>query len=175
MLVRGGETMHVRRIGQGEGEVYRSVRLAALAESPAAFSTTYESAVGRSAESWQAQADGAASGTLRATFLAFSGDLPVGLASVYRTAVTATEAELLQVWIAPADRGSGLARVLVEACLAWAAAAGIQRVVAALEPGNERARKFYAKLGFVAISPDALVMALDLDRMNPRMSPVPSA
>ena len=73
----------VRRIRIGEGGLFRQMRLTALRESPSAFGSTFESALRRSPESWSEQADSTAQGSDRSTFIAFSGDLPIGIAALY--------------------------------------------------------------------------------------------
>ncbi|HTX71938.1 MAG TPA: GNAT family N-acetyltransferase [Rectinemataceae bacterium] len=141
--------MLIRRIQTGEWGIYRQLRLAALLESPRAFSTTYEDALARTEESWREQADSAARGGDRCSFLAFTEQgFPVGLASAYRDGRKPDEAELLQVWVSPNLRGSGLARSLVKAALAWCGDRGIWRVTAIVVEGNDRALAFYGRLGF---------------------------
>ena len=160
--------MHeIRRISPGEGRLYRSLRLAALKNAPEAFQTTYEEALAKGDEQWAAPADGAASGRDRASFIALADNEPVGLASVYRlgNALAATgsraEAELLQVWLAPGLRGSGLSRDLVMACIRWSAEVGVRRLVAEVMVGNDRAKRFYLGLGFRASGGEGTVLELD--------------
>jgi len=160
--------MHeIRRISPGEGRLYRSLRLAALKNAPEAFQTTYEEALAKGDEQWAAQADGAASGRDRASFIALADNEPVGLASVYRRAdaLAATgasaEAELLQVWLAPGFRGSGLSRDLVMACIRWSAEVGLRRLVAEVKAGNDHAKRFYLGLGFTVSSNDGTILELD--------------
>ncbi len=146
-------TITIRRIRTGEAGLFKSLRLAALKESPYAFSSTYESARQRSPSSWQLQADSTAEGTDRATFLAFSDEVPIGLTSAYRSQDKPDEAEVLQVWVAPHYRGSQVARELLEAALRWCESNGIRRVMAAVTTGNDRALRFYSKHGFTAQGP----------------------
>jgi ribosomal protein S18 acetylase RimI-like enzyme len=138
----------IRRIRPGEGLLFKQLRLAALKESPSAFSSTYESAVNRSRESWFEQADSTAIGTDRCTFLAFADESPVGIAAIYRDKAKKEEGEILQVWVAPDFRGSGVARELLDTALRWCAENGIRRVWATITRGNDRALKFYRKYGF---------------------------
>jgi hypothetical protein len=91
----------VRRIKLGEGKLFKQIRLTALRDSPFAFATTYESAVNRSADSWREQADSTAKGSDRATFIAFSDDLPIGIAALYRDKDRVGVGEVLQVWVTP--------------------------------------------------------------------------
>jgi GNAT superfamily N-acetyltransferase len=160
--------MHeIRRIRPGEDRLYRSLRLAALKDAPEAFQTTYQEALARGDEQWAVQADGAAAGVDRACFLAFVDDEPAGLASVYRGAGllaakgSAAEAELLQVWLAPGARGTGLSRELVMTCIRWSAEVGVRRLVAEVKAGNDRARRFYLGLGFRASGGDGTILELD--------------
>ena len=160
--------MHeIRRIRPGEGRLYRFLRLEALKDAPGAFLTTYEEALAKGDEQWEAQANGAAAGEDRASLLALVDNEAVGLASVYRRtgALAATgaavEAELLQVWLAPAFRGTGLARELVLTCVRWSAEVGIRRLVAEVKAGNDHARRFYLGLGFSTSNEDGTILELD--------------
>jgi GNAT superfamily N-acetyltransferase len=114
------DMISVRRIRAGEGQIFRDLRLTALKESPAAFSSTYASAVGRRWESWRDQADSASSGTERCTFIAFADRTPVGIASAYRDSAEADEREVLQFWVNPDWRSRGVGRELLEASSAGA-------------------------------------------------------
>lgn len=140
----------VRRICPGEWQLFRRVRLAALRESPAAFSSTYESARARSDQSWREQADASAGGTDRATFFALVDGSPAGIGAVYRDTDRPDEAEMVQVWVAPKFRGGTVAGELMDALVEWCKANGIRRVSAGVATGNDRALRFYAKHGFFA-------------------------
>jgi GNAT superfamily N-acetyltransferase len=142
----------VRRIRLGEGQLFKDLRLAALTESPNAFSSTYESAVERSWESWRDQADGSASGNDRCTLIAFAGGTPVGLGAVYRDGPQADEGELLQFWVRPDWRRRGVGRELLEALLRWCEENGILRVRATVTAGNDRAARFYKGHGFASVT-----------------------
>ncbi len=138
----------IRRVRPGEGKLFKELRLASLKESPSAFSSTYESAINRSWESWCEQSDSTATGTDRCTFLAFSDESPVGIAAVYRDKDKKEEGELLQVWVSPDFRGGPLASKLLGAVLRWCDENGIRRVLARVTRVNDRALKFYRKYGF---------------------------
>ena len=138
----------VRRIKVGEADLFRKIRLTALRESPSAFGSTYESAVQRSPRSWQEQADSTAQGSDRATFIAFSGDSPVGIGALYRNEGGTDVGEMLQVWVAPEYRGQGVANQVMEAALTWASENGFRTVIATVANGNTRALRFYLKHGF---------------------------
>jgi GNAT superfamily N-acetyltransferase len=138
----------VRRIKVGEGELYKQIRLRALREAPYAFLSTYASALERSAENWREQADRSAEGKDRATFFAFSEDELVGLAALYRDPDRADTGEILQVWIAPEQRGTGLAVTLLDEVLDWGRQNGFNRFLANVTQKNDHALRFYLRYGF---------------------------
>jgi len=138
----------VRRIRTGEGHLFRRMRLASLRESPSAFGATYESAQLRTLESWAEQADRTAQGTDRSTFIAFSGESPIGIAALYRMGEGTDVGELLQVWVSPEYRGQGVTTDLMDAVFRWAKENGFRTVVAGVARGNARALRFYQKYGF---------------------------
>lgn len=138
----------VRRLQVGEADLFRQVRLMALQEAPDAFPSTYAAALQRSAESWRDQADRSAEGRDRATFIAFSNDLPVGMAALYRDEEKAGVGELLQVWVGPEYRGTAIVWDLMDAVFKWAGENNFHRIIAGVTKGNARALKFYIKYGF---------------------------
>jgi RimJ/RimL family protein N-acetyltransferase len=138
----------VRRIHIGEADLFKRMRLASLQDAPYAFSSTYESALGRSDESWREQADSTAQGADRATFIAFSQDAPIGIAALYRRPGQTDVGEMLQVWVAPEYRGKRVAWDLMEAVFEWAGDNGFRTIIATITKGNTKAQRFYRKYGF---------------------------
>jgi RimJ/RimL family protein N-acetyltransferase len=124
------------------------MRLTSLQDAPYAFSSTYDSQLHRSAESWREQAESTAQGTNRATFIAFSEDVPIGIAALYRIEVQADVGELVQVWITPEYRGKSIAWDLMNTILEWAGENNFHTIKATITDGNTRALKFYIKYGF---------------------------
>jgi GNAT superfamily N-acetyltransferase len=138
----------VRRLRLGEGELFKQMRLTSLRESPFAFSSTYESALKRTPESWRDQADQSAEGPDRATFLLFSEDTPIGIAAIYRDMNNIDTGEVIQVWVSPGYRGTGAAETLMEAVFGWARENTFRRILAGLNYRNVRALRFYQRMGF---------------------------
>ncbi len=149
-LMNGEKTYAIRRLAVGEAELYRSVRLEALRESPEAFSSSYEAALGRSMESWANQADEAADGGDRAIFIVEDGG-PVGLAALYRDTEISSHGELIQMWIAPSHRRSGVGEALLGHLFDWAARHSYAAVKAEVTDGNQRALRFYLRCGFTEL------------------------
>jgi ribosomal protein S18 acetylase RimI-like enzyme len=138
----------IRRILTGEADLFRQIRLKALQEAPYAFSSTYDAAMQRSAESWREQAESSVQGSDRATFIAFSGDIPVGITALYRREGQADTGEVLQVWVAPEFRGKRVAWDLMDVVFRWAGENNFRRIIAGVTKENPRALRFYSKYGF---------------------------
>jgi GNAT superfamily N-acetyltransferase len=102
----------------------------------------------RSQKSWCGQADSTAQGSDRATFIAFSDDLPIGIAALYRDGARMDVGEVLQVWVAPEYRSKGVAVNVMDAVFQWAGENGFRTVIATVKKGNRRAFRFYRKYDF---------------------------
>ncbi len=133
----------VVRLGPGEVERLKALRLRALDDAPGAFATTLEEARGWPAERWRAQL-----GQL-ATFVAVRDGVDVGLARGDRDPEAPGCAWLLSMWVAPDARHQGIGRQLIDAVVAWARAAGCERMVLDVSDDNAAAIACYAALGFV--------------------------
>jgi [ribosomal protein S18]-alanine N-acetyltransferase len=71
-----------------------------------------------------------------------------GLVGFILSRMAIDEAEILSVAIAPARRGRGLSRRLLDLHLRRLAGIGVQRVFLEVDEGNIPARKLYARAGF---------------------------
>ena len=141
----------IRRLKLGEADLLKQVRLTALQDAPYAFLTTYESALQRSDERWQEQADRSAQGSDRGTFIAFADETPIGMAALSRLEDQVDTGELLQVWVSPEYRGTSLAQDLMDFIFKWAGENNFRRIIAGVTKVNVRALKFYIKYGFSII------------------------
>ena len=138
----------VRRIQAGEIELYKQVRLASLQDAPYAFEITYDSARRRTDETWRERAESGVQGTDGATFFAFSEDVPIGIAAIFRTQDQADLGELMQVWVNSDYRGTSVAWDLMDAIFKWAGENSYRRIIAGVTSVNARALKFYTRYGF---------------------------
>ena len=145
----------VRRIKFDEIDLYKQVRLVSLKDAPYAFETTYDSAVRRSDEVWRERVESGAEGTDGATFLAFSGELPIGIAALFRIKDRVNVGELMQVWVSPEYRGTTVTRDLMDTIFKWAGENNFHKVIAGVTKANVKALKFYVKYGFSALEETA--------------------
>jgi ribosomal protein S18 acetylase RimI-like enzyme len=134
----------VRRAAAGDEAIVRSLRLQALADAPDAFDSAVERERGRTAAEWRAWI---ASG---ATFILEAPDGPKGIAVGEPHWTDRAAIFLVSVWVHPDARGTGSAEALVRAVLDWAAARGATDAWLHVGRHNERARRFYEKIGFRA-------------------------
>ncbi len=139
----------VRRIRPDEGEALRGVRLAALADAPSAFGSTYARELSLTAEDWSDRARAGSAGSERATFFAVADTGIVGLVGGHRPEPTSPRVELVSMWTHPAARRTGVGRLLVDAVLAWARSCGAQTVELWVTRGNVGAENLYLAMGFV--------------------------
>lgn len=139
------------------------------AEASALLALLHAAGIGHAGPAW----DEAAFATLlslpgRRALIATEGEVPVGLLLL---GLAADEAEILTLAVPPAWRRRGVARALLAAAVARAAAAGASRLFLEVGEANAPARALYAGFGFDAVGrrprycpdgTDALVLALAL-------------
>jgi RimJ/RimL family protein N-acetyltransferase len=85
---------------------------------------------------------------IRFTFIAFSGNSPIGIAALYRHGEGTDVGELLQVWVSPEYRSHGVAIDIINTVFQWAGENGFRTIVATIAKGNAKALRFYQKYGF---------------------------
>jgi GNAT superfamily N-acetyltransferase len=131
----------IRRLDDGEWARYREIRLRALADAPAAFSTSVADAARWTETEWRARVSG------RTTFVADDDGSLVGLACGI-AADQPDAAELISLWVEPAWRARGVGGQLVEAVAAWAAGEGVSYLRLWVADGNGAAERLYRRHGF---------------------------
>jgi GNAT superfamily N-acetyltransferase len=148
----------IRRADRRDWRTLRAIRLAALADAPDAFGSTYEGSKDRDDASWQAWADGSFVEGDTALFLAFSDEdpaAPVGIVVGARIdegdeGERPDEAQIWSMWVAPEARRQGVGGLLLEAVAAWARTLpGVRSCVLHVTEGNVAAETLYVRAGFV--------------------------
>lgn len=152
--------MRVRRLVPSDAPAYQALRLAALRDSPSAFSSSYQ----EECETPLALIEGQmAPGAERVRLGAFDGAELVGVAGVGReNAIKVRHKAFIRgMYVAPAHRGKGVARQLMAQALACAGALdGVRQIVLAVTAGNASAQALYESMGFTVYGrePDALLV-----------------
>ncbi|HEX4287580.1 MAG TPA: N-acetyltransferase [Trebonia sp.] len=145
----------VHEVTADDWELMRDVRLAALAEAPSAFGSSYAWEVAFTEEQWRGRisersvtffAREEPAGSVPAdTVPATASTGPAGLAGVY---VEDGAANLVSMWVRPAARGLGAGKALVEAAAAWAKANDFGALFLWVTESNTSARRLYEGCGF---------------------------
>ncbi|MEP7035316.1 MAG: GNAT family N-acetyltransferase [Actinomycetota bacterium] len=135
----------VYRLIADDWQLYRSIRLAMLEESPLAFGSTHAEAASFDEQLWrQRLAD-------NGVVLASVGTTSAGSAMYSEFGMTdPRDCALFGMWVDPAFRRIGVGRALVDAVVAQARVAGKRRLVLHVVSGNEPASRLYEGAGFVA-------------------------
>jgi GNAT superfamily N-acetyltransferase/predicted enzyme related to lactoylglutathione lyase len=144
----GSVQLTVRRIRADEGPALRAVRLAALRDSPSAFSSTHQAEVAQPAQHWAERARHGSAGDDSATYFATVDDRVVGLIGAYRPNRARAVVELVSMWTAPGARRTGAGRRLVDTVLEWARAGSADSVELWVTRGNHPAIELYRSAGF---------------------------
>lgn len=139
--------MEIRRAIGEEWEQLRGIRLAALADTPTAFSSTYEVEASWPDENWRAWARASGEGTRQATLIAVASEGWIGIATgaIHRSRPGAI---LYSMWVAPVARRRGIGRGLVHAVIEWARARDLPAVWLWVNDANTAALRMYTAAGF---------------------------
>jgi ribosomal protein S18 acetylase RimI-like enzyme len=141
------DEINLLKIGIDDWQLWRKLRLEALAEAPYAF--------GSKLADWQGQGD------TETRWRGRLSDVPLNIIAEWQETaagmISATaphpdgSVELLSMWVAPFARGHGVGDTLVNAVIAWARDQQASRVALAVFESNERALALYRRHGFVDV------------------------
>ena len=134
----------VRPLGEDDWQDYRSVRLAALRESPEAFAATVGEEEAYDEDLWRERM------RRSARLVAERAGDAVGVVSVgtAKGSDDATAGELFGLWVHPGARGSGVATTLVKEGARLASERGQSHLVYWVGTENGRAVAFASGMGF---------------------------
>lgn len=132
----------VRALAEDQWSEYRSIRLAALRESPEAFSSSFPAESDHDEPQWRAC-------MLRAHRLIAERDgSPIGVVSVGASHDQERSADLFGLWVAPDVRNTGIAWRLVESAVQTAQQVGWTHIDYWVGTQNGRAIGFATNFGF---------------------------
>jgi len=137
----------IERITHENVELFKSVRLNALSDSPSAFGSTYAREAAFSETEWLARLE-RWNGKKGIGFLAMDGDAGCGIAGALVDLENATLAQLVSMWTAPTHRRRGVGKLLVDAVVDWAKPLKIKTLLLMVVSTNGPAIRFYERLGF---------------------------
>jgi ribosomal protein S18 acetylase RimI-like enzyme len=145
-------SVDLRVLEPNDWDLWRELRLRALADAPEAFGSTLAEWSGENdtEDRWRHRLS-----AVPLNLVASMSDHPVGMASA--TSPNDGSIEVISMWVAPEARRSGVGAVLVDAIAASAAQRGESQLVLDVRESNAGAVKFYERLGFVdvGVSPNS--------------------
>jgi GNAT superfamily N-acetyltransferase len=144
--------MTLRRLGREDWRILRAVRLEALGDAPSAFGSTLAEESGYPDAWWQEGVERLPwfPGVTMAWFVVEIEETVVGVAGGVPPREDDDCSQLISMWVRPDQRGSGRGDELVRAVIDWAQTIGAAGVRLDVADGNDRARRFYERAGFVA-------------------------
>jgi GNAT superfamily N-acetyltransferase len=120
-----------------------------LEDSPAAYITTLEEALGYSDSVWMERAKRGSQGSGQASMLGFDAETPVAMGIGLRRRQHRRDVlVVVSVYVSAAHRGSGLAANLMQAIEEWGFGWGAPLATLWVAEANPRARAFYERIGY---------------------------
>jgi ribosomal protein S18 acetylase RimI-like enzyme len=138
----------IRPLTRADGPAFRALRLEGLTEASAAFSAAYDDEILRGDEEFAARIPAAPPSAI---FGAFDGTALVAMTglTVHAGAKERHKGMVWGVYVAPAGRGRGLAKRLMQAVIAHARTVeGLELLQLGVGVYNEPARALYGAMGF---------------------------
>src|SRR5690606_5509997 len=131
MMQTRRETITIRRIGLNEVDIFRRIRLEALACEPEAFASTFEERALMSDDEWRSRLK-------EPIFVAFEGHIPVGQIGLLRERPgrMAHRASVVMVYVHAALRGCGLAKSLLDTVKKFGRNAGLRQLELSVKAEN---------------------------------------
>jgi ribosomal protein S18 acetylase RimI-like enzyme len=154
----------IRLLAGADWAPLRAARLAALAEAPYAFASTFPREQAFTEQTWRERA-----GSGR-TFGAWRGGDIVGLATALPPEGQRPDWHLVGMWVDPMERGHGIADGLVEAVCEQASQSGADTITLWVTEVNGRARAFYRRLGFAPTGQRQLVRPEEPDHWEEELA-----
>jgi ribosomal protein S18 acetylase RimI-like enzyme len=154
--MRPSGAVTVTRFAPQQWLVYRALRLASLAESPDAFGAQLSEQQDWPETLWKMRLEAGIFSEDACPLLAQCDGGPAGLiwGKVEGAAASkdhGPDVHVYQVWVAPAYRGNGVGKALLDAVIDWARAKNARAIHLSVALGAKSATRLYQRAGFIAI------------------------
>jgi ribosomal protein S18 acetylase RimI-like enzyme len=131
-----------RALAVDDWREWRSLRLKALADAPAAFGSGLSEWIDATGERWRSRVR-----DVPLNVIAALDNEPVGQVSAMNGS-SAESVELISMWVAPNARGMGVGNVMIDAVISWSAGQGASGVQLSVKASNLPARHLYERNHF---------------------------
>jgi ribosomal protein S18 acetylase RimI-like enzyme len=138
----------IRVLTEDDWRLWKELRLAALADAPAAFGSRLADWQDAGEERWRSRLAMPGSRNL----VADVGGSPAGMASGVPAGDPAAR-ELIAMWVRPDARGRRVGDALIAAVADWARTEGAAELRLAVYPHNTAAVNLYRRNGFAEVAP----------------------
>lgn len=139
--------VHVSDVPESDWEIWRDLRLEALADAPYAFGETLARAQSKTEEDWRAwwrDEDGPGP-----RYFGLVDGAPAGMCGICFPEDMGREPLIIGMWTSPRARGRGVGRAMLDACVKYCETAGHRRLLLGVVDDNLPARRLYETHGFV--------------------------
>ena len=180
MTTGSDPSFEVRRVNRDDWLEIRALRIESTSDPDAAiaFLEHPDEVASRPDEFWRSRAEGASSGETAAQFVAvldgaWIGSLTVLIRDSGQTdhlgrSVGARRADIVGVYVRPADRGTGVVDELLAAAAQWAASLGLDALHLDVHRDNARAQAAYRRAGFVPTGAEiSSVIGIEIEMARP--------
>lgn len=134
-------------------ELYKTVRLSSLKESPDSFGSIYDQESVLSDAEWRSRLDLKFRDIDALPLIAELNGQSVGIAWGFIHKPNFQVAHIYQMWVSPELRGRGIAKLLLLKIKEWALGRGCNLMALGVTTSNEAAVNLYKLFGFVAAGP----------------------
>jgi ribosomal protein S18 acetylase RimI-like enzyme len=142
--------VRLRRVVEDDWRLLRDVRLEMLRDTPLAYLETLADAERRTEAEWRFRSNRGSAGPTELALAAEDPGQPdrwVGYLACFVD--SPGQGHVVSVYIAPGQRGTGLASRMLDSVVEWARGeAGLNRLHLYVHEDNGRARAFYRRYGF---------------------------
>jgi ribosomal protein S18 acetylase RimI-like enzyme len=131
-------------------EEYKKLRLQALQEAPQAFASTYQSASEKPDVEWQQSLERYLEGKTNWMVFAEKNHQLVGMVGAFQTSDDENQhsAHIIAMYVAPEERGRGIATKLLSYLLTKLKIVGLEKVTLEANTGQKAAVELYKSLDF---------------------------
>ncbi len=142
--------MNIRTLKPDEVDVFRELRLRALADSPNSFCETLQEAAAQPISYWQKLTESVTQPDGQVMFLAQQEENITGFVFGLLDHSDQQMSHIGGMWVDPEFRSQGIGYALVTAIVQWSALKKHHRVELWVTEDNTQAIKLYEKAGFIA-------------------------
>lgn len=138
----------IRTLAAHEWQLYKDLRLRALADAPYAFGRTLTEALQMPDPEWARRLSAGADSRWNLPLVAEVAGEAVGLTWGHIDETDPLTAYLYQMWVSPGSRGLGAGKLLVQAVIDWVRENGACTLKLGVTQGNRPAWRLYTRAGF---------------------------